>query len=270
MNFRSIDNISLHYDTYPCENPKATVLLIHGLGEHGGRYSHLCDFFNREGITVYTMDQRGHGKSGGKRGYVPEFQRLLQDLDAMLSLVRTENPDKPLFLYGHSMGGCVVLSYLIQYKPDLAGAIVTGAFIKLAFEPNPIVLIMGKLMNRIYPSFTQSNQVDPHLISRDKKVVTDYVNDPLVHTKLSSALGIGLLEQGKSLSEYRGQITMPILLEHGTADKLTSPEGSKAFAAHTSGDVTLKLWEGLYHEIHNEPEKKEVFQYTLNWINKHL
>lgn len=270
MTLQTSDNIRLQYEAHLIENPKAVILLVHGLGEHGGRYLHVCNFFNRAGLSVYTLDQRGHGKSGGKRGFVPSFQSLVSDLDMMLLHVQKENPNKPLFLYGHSMGGCVVLSYLIEKNPRLSGVVVTSAFIKLAFEPNPVVLILGKFMNRIYPAFTQPNQLNPDLISRDKNVVNAYINDPLVHNKLSSALGIGMIEQGKKLSEFKGQINCPLLLTHGTADGLTSPEGSKLFAEHATGDITLKLWEGLYHETHNEPEKEEVLQHTLNWINKHI
>jgi alpha-beta hydrolase superfamily lysophospholipase len=270
MALLSSDDTKLFIAEHLCDVASAAMVLVHGLGEHSGRYDHVCDFFNKAGISVYAYDQRGHGRSEGKRGYVPDFQSLLTDLDMVLGHVRLENPDIPLFLYGHSMGGCVVLSYLIHHNPNLSGVVVTGAFIKLALKPNPFVLALGKLMNKIYPAFTQSNQVNPNFISRDKNVVNAYIADPLVHNKLSSALGIALLEQGEMLSEYKGKIAVPLLLNHGTADHLTSAEGSIIFAKNTSGEIKLKLWEGLYHEIHNEPEKYEVLDYTLNWMKNYF
>ncbi|MFZ4545178.1 MAG: alpha/beta hydrolase [Saprospiraceae bacterium] len=270
MNFTSTDNLKLQFQEYKTENGTAILLIVHGLGEHGARYKHVASFFNARGISVITLDLRGHGKSEGKRGYVPKFESFLEDLDLMIKWIKENYPSIPLFLYGHSMGGCIVLSYLVNKKPVLQGVIATSAFITLSFQPNVLLLTLGKIMNLIYPAFTQANQLLVEHISRDPKVVEAYKNDPLVHQQLSSALGIGMLEEGKRLSEFKGNIETPLLLTHGTADKITSMEGSKMFFEHTTGDRTLKLWEGLYHETHNEPEQNEVLLYTYQWIKKYL
>lgn len=269
MTITTNDNLQLHVQDFPVSNPKAVVAIVHGLGEHGGRYTHVAQYLNQQGYAVMTLDQRGHGLSSGKRGYTPSINTLLDDIDLFLAEAKMKYP-APAFLYGHSMGGCMVLSNFLERNPRIQGVIATGAFISLAFKPSPILLGLGRLMNKIYPAFTQHNQLNHAHVSSDTKVVDAYTSDPLVHDKLSSALGIGMLEYGEKLNNFKGNITTPLLLMHGTADKLTSPEGTKQLYNNTTGNRVLKLWDGLYHEIHNEPQQREVFAYLLSWLDSHL
>jgi alpha-beta hydrolase superfamily lysophospholipase len=270
LNIKTKDNTKLHVIDFAIAQPKAVVAIVHGFGEHSGRYTHWANYFNQAGFACIGFDLRGHGKSEGKRGYVPKFDIFWDDLDYFLAEVQTRYPALPVILYGHSLGGCIVLSYLVNRKPRLAAVVATSSFIRLAFKPSPILVALGKFTNLFYPAFTQKSDLDTKHLSRDAKVVSDYENDPLVHGDVSSGLGIGMLIQGEQLAHYQGHIETPLLLTHGAQDQVTSPEGTKAFYQNTTGNRTLKIWENLYHETHNEPEQKEVFDYTLNWINANI
>lgn len=249
---------------------KAVVVLAHGLGEHINRYNHVGAFFAAQGIALIGNDHHGHGKTTGKRGHVQSFDLLLDEIDILRAEAEKRFPAKPVFIYGHSMGGCIVIDYLVKRQPKVAGVISTDGAIQLAFEPNAFILAVGKLMRRIFPAFTQSNQLDVTALSRDTAVVEAYKTDPLVHAMLSSELGLSLLERGKALRQFSGAVSAPTLLMHGTADRIIAYQGSENFARQAQGDVTYKAWEGLFHEIHNEPEKAEVLQYAVDWMLKRI
>jgi alpha-beta hydrolase superfamily lysophospholipase len=264
---QSKDGIQLHTKTYTVAQPKGVVALIHGLGEHGARYAHWAAYFNTANYAVVTLDLRGHGLSEGKRGFAPNFDILWDDVDYFLADVQMQFPSTPVFLYGHSLGGCIVLSYLLHRNPRVKGVIATSPYITLGFKPSPIMVALGKMMFNIYPAFSQDNQLNTSDLSRDEKVVKAYEADPLVHAKLSAGLGVSMLAQGEFIHNFKGNITTPLLLVHGAADKITNPEGTKDFYNNTTGNRTLKIWDGFYHETHNEPEQREVFEFTKSWMN---
>ena len=246
---------------------KAMICIVHGFGEHSGRYAHVADFFNKNGYAVLAMDNRGHGKSGGKRGHTPSLESYLDDIDMFLNYAKTKNESVPLFLYGHSMGGNLILNYVIQRQPKiLRGLIATSPWIRLAFEPKPILITMGKLMRSIFPTFTQDSGLDVNGISRDKAVVGAYINDPLVHSKITASAGMGMTDSAAFLNTYKGQMSIPTLIVHGTNDKLISQAASEEFANRVT-NIDYKKWVGLYHETHNEPEKMDVLQDILQWVN---
>ncbi len=265
--FKTTDNLNLFYNDWTIENPKAVVALVHGLGEHIMRYDHWAKKFNSEGFAVVGADSRGHGKSEGNRGHIPDYEQFMTDVNSLIEEAKKLYPNKKIILYGHSLGGAQVLNYLVKRQPELSAVVSTSPFITLAEKPNPVVLFLGKITRSIVPGFTQENQVNPNYVSRDPKVVQDYINDPLVHGKLSSALGIDALNAGKFLNEYKGEIKTPTLLIHGSDDKLTNPEGTLSFYNNTTGNRTLKIFPNLAHETHNEPEKDMVFAYILGWLN---
>ena len=260
------DKLPLFTRAWKIENPKAAIVLVHGFGEHSGRYAHLADFFNKNGYSVYALDNRGHGKSEGKRGHTPKYEAYLDDIEVFLDYVRTQNKNTGIYLYGHSMGGNLVLNYLLRRKPAVKGVIVTGPWIQLAFEPKPILVTMGKLMRSIVPTFTQNSGLQQEHISKDPKVVEAYKQDPLVHGNISAAASLGLLEAASFLNTYEGEVPVPLLIMHGEDDLITSQPASEAFAKRLKGKVTYKKWEGMYHEIHNEPPQLAVFNYTLGWL----
>ncbi len=260
------DKLPLFTRAWKIENPKAAIVVVHGFGEHSGRYAHLADFFNKNGYSVYALDNRGHGKSEGKRGHTPKYEAYLDDIEVFLNYVHTQNKNTGIYLYGHSMGGNLVLNYLFRRKPAVKGVIVTGPWIQLAFEPKPILVTIGKLMRSIVPTFTQNSGLQQEHISKDPKVVEAYKQDPLVHGNISAAASLGLLEAASFLNTYEGEVPVPLLIMHGEDDLITSQPASEALAHRLKGKVTYKKWEGMYHEIHNEPQQLEVFNYTLGWM----
>ncbi len=252
----------------PQGKPRAIVLLIHGMGEHSSRYQHVAEFFNSKGIAVLANDRIGHGKSKGKRGHVPKYDQLLDDIVKLHSEATRKYSGIPVFLYGHSMGGGIVLQYVLRNpKNGLKGVIATSPALQLAFEPPAFKVFLGKVMRGLYPGFSQTNEINPQHISRDKAVVDAYIKDPLVHNLITAETGMGLLQWGKDIIAKAQEIKIPLLLMHGDKDQLTSHKGTETLAAKLKGDVTLKIWEGLFHETHNEPEKEEVLQFILNWLN---
>jgi alpha-beta hydrolase superfamily lysophospholipase len=262
------DGHSLFSRIWATPDSKAVIALIHGFGEHSGRYTHVADFFNKNGYSVFALDNRGHGQSGGKRGHAPTYDSYMDDIEVFLNHVATQSAGKPVFLYGHSMGGNLVLNYVIRRQPALKGVIATGPWVQLAFEPKPILVTIGKLMRSIFPSFSQDSGLNQTHISKDTAVVEAYKNDPLVHGKITASASLSLLEAGEFLNNYTGEMPISMLIMHGDEDLLTSQPASEAFAKRVSGPVTYKKWEGMYHEIHNEPQQLEVFNYTLGWLER--
>lgn len=253
------------------DDPKAVICLVHGMGEHSSRYEHVAAFMNAGGYAVVAMDHRGHGKSQGKKGHTPSYNNLLDDIDSLIKKANELFPGKPVFLYGHSMGGNLVLNYGIRRQPaGIRGIIATDPYLTLAFEPPAWKVSLGKTFAGIFPGLSQATGLDTKALSRDPEVVKKYENDPLVHDKMTARFFVEVHFAGPYAIEHAAELKLPALIMHGTGDKITSFKGSEEFARKAHPNVQLKLWEGLYHEIHNEPEKDEVMQYTLNWLNKHI
>jgi alpha-beta hydrolase superfamily lysophospholipase len=253
----------------PQGQPKAVIVLVHGHGEHVGRYEHVAAAMVEKGYALFGFDLRGHGKSGGPRGHTPAYDALMDDISAFFKQVDERYANLPHFLYGHSLGGNLVLNYALRRKPDLRGVIATGPWLELAFQPPAAQVRLGRLMNGIAPGFTQHSKLDTAGLSHDQTVVSAYQNDPLVHDKISARLFVAIYESGLWALEHAAEFPMPLLLMHGAADPITSAKASREFAERAGDKVTLKVWEGLYHEIHNEPEKAQVFKVMLDWLEKH-
>ena len=253
--------------------PKALLSLIHGLGEHTGRYLHVGKSMTDAGYALVGFDLRGHGKSGGARGHFPSLNTVMQDMRQFSKFLVQRYPDIPHFLYGHSLGGLLSLAYALQYPAGLNGVIVTGAALRSSLQEQKNKIAMVNLLGSVLPSITVPSGLDATTISRDADVVQKYINDPLVHDKTSLGLGKAALKAIEQCFTHAKEFAPPLLIMHGSVDKLTYPSGSEDFAklaTETNKDVTLKLWDGLYHEIHNEPEKAEVFKVMIEWIEKHL
>jgi alpha-beta hydrolase superfamily lysophospholipase len=267
------DGLELFIRSWIPPQYKAVIALAHGFGEHTGRYQHVADFLNANGYAVVGIDHRGHGKSGGKRGHSPSFEMTLDDMELFIAHAKKVTNDKlPFFLYGHSMGGNFVLNTLLRRNPKgIAGAVTTGPLVSLAFKPNAVLVFLGRFLRTIAPMFSQPGGVKTEHLSRDKSVVTAYINDPLVHGTITSAAGMDLLEASEFLDTYAGALPVPTLIMHAGEDFLTSQPRSEAFAQRiTSNNLTYRKWDGLYHEIHNEPEKAQVLGELLTWLDAHV
>lgn len=265
---QSPDGIQFYFQGWQPETaPKAVVCLVHGLGEHTGRYAHVAAALNDAGYAVLGFDLRGHGKSDGPRGHTPTYDTLMDDIGRLLDEAAARYPGLSRFLYGHSLGGNLVLDYALRCRPPLAGVVATSPILRTAFAPPPTKVAFGKLLYRVYPAFIMPNGLERAALSRDSEVVRSYGSDPLVHDRMSARLGIEMLQSGERILAHAAEFPLPLLLVHGTADRITSAQASQEFAAKVHGDCTLKLWEGLYHETHNEPEKAEVLAFMVDWLN---
>ena len=268
--FKNKEGLSLYSCEWDVDQPKAVIILVHGAGEHIGRYAHVAEWFNREGIAVTGFDAQGYGQSAGQPGHVKNFDAYLDDIGQYINIVFRKYKSTPIFLYGHSMGGNITLNYVLRRRPNIQGLIATGPWVRLAFQPGFLKVFMGKLLRNIKPTLSLPTDLVAQYISRDEKVVRAYLNDPLVHSKMSAAGGIDLLEAAAWLNSFGGEVPCPFLIMHGEADKLTSMPASKELAQRLQGDVEYKSWPQLYHEIHNEPEKEAVFQHIHAWIKARI
>ncbi len=266
LHWKNAQGLQLFAAHWPVENPRAVIALVHGQGEHIGRYEHVAKWYNQRGIAVLGYDHQGYGRSEGKRGHAKNLQVLLDDIGLLLQKTRQMYPKTPLFLYGHSMGGGLVLNFVTHYEPEISGVIATGPWIRLAFEAPAFKVVAGRFLRRFMPTLTLPTGLAAHFISHDEAVVKAYKSDPLVHNKLSAAGGIALLDSAKWLDKWAGTFKVPVLLQHGGGDKITSAPATRRFFERVKGNVRYHEWPGLYHEIHNEKEQDAVFAYTLNWL----
>jgi alpha-beta hydrolase superfamily lysophospholipase len=251
----------------PGENLKAVIVLVHGIGEHIHRYDDWARMFNKEEIGFAGVDLPGHGRSDGRRGHIANYNLLGEMIDILLKSCNKTFPGIPVYLYGHSLGGGIVLNYLLIRKPKIKGAIVTSPWLRLAFDPSKSKMLLASIMKNILPGLVQSTGLIVNHISHDEAVVEKYSNDPLVHGKISVSLFHGAMTAAKYSLEHASELKVPTLILQGGADLIISPEGSREFASKTNM-AELKIWDGGYHELHNEPFRDEVFKYILNWINK--
>jgi len=269
--FKTFDGLSLFGQSWqPEDRPRAVVCLVHGIGEHSGRYVHVADSLIQSGYALISFDLRGHGKSEGPRGHIPSYEAIMQDIYSLLEVSNKKFPQSPFFLYGHSLGGNLVLNYVLRRQSHLKGVIATAPWLRLAFEPPAFKVTLGKVMNKIWPSFSQSSGLDTKALSHDPKVVHAYENDPLVHDHISARMFIGIYQSGQWALEHASEFSLPLLLMHGGDDKIISVEASREFANKINENCTLKVWDELYHEIHNEPEKEEVFKFLIDWLDKEV
>ena len=252
------------------EKVKGVVILIHGFNEHSTRYVTVAEQLCTAGYAVLTYDEFGHGKTTGKRGHAPSYEAFLDSVKFVLDEADKRFAGVKKFIWGHSMGGGIATNYVLRRNPGIAGAIATGPLFKLGFEPPAVKVLLAKMMVNIYPAFTESAALDSAGISRDIAQVKKYDADPFNHGKITAGTFLGFFEAGKWAIAHAADLKIPMLLMHGTADKLTSPEGTKEFAANAPKHlITLKLWNGFFHELHNEPEpdRTTVINYIIDWLD---
>ena len=257
----------------PDTKPQAVIALIHGLGEHMGRYEHVAKAMTGAGYVFTGFDLRGHGKSGGIRGHFPSWDAAMQDIKDFFIFLTQRYPDLPQFLYGHSLGGLIVLTYALQNKTELKGVIATGAGLRSQVHDQKLKVFLAKVIGSLAPTTLIPSGLDDTLLTRDPNVIQAYKNDPFVHDRISLGFGKAGLNATDYAWAHAEEFSVPLLIMHGNADRNTYPHGSADFAklaAKNNRDVTLKLWEGLYHEVHNEPEKEQVLQFVIDWLDRHL
>lgn len=249
--------------------PRAVVVIAHGASEHSGRYRHVAERLVREGYAVYALDHRGHGRSGGPRPVIDRMDNAVADLDSLIVLAAGEHPGTEVFLLGHSMGGAISLCYAMRHQDRLAGLILSGPLAALEAASPPLRLI-AKVLSAVAPRLGVV-AIDAQLVSRDPAVVKDYETDPLnSHVKLPARTVAELAAAIESFPAGVGAITVPTLIMYGTADQLCPTEGSVMLSERIGAtDKTIHAYEGLYHEILNEPEQQRVLDDLCAWLDAH-
>lgn len=266
-----VKNLALSGQYYPVEKAVAVVVLVHGMGEYSRRYERtVIPRLQEASIALFSYDQFGHGGSAEKKGDNPGYPYVLDALGFVISKARTIYPELPVFLYGHSMGGNVVINYALRRKDDLKGVIATSPFLKLAFEPPAWKLFFGKLIATIYPSLTMPNELDLDFISKDENEIEAYKNDPLIHDRISPRYSIDFMKTGEWALNHAGDLNIPLLLFHGLKDKITSPDASRHFAKEAGEKVTFITFPDGYHELHHDQEKEALFDHIVDWIKKRI
>jgi len=253
------------------EEPKAVIIIVHGLGEHSSRYQHLAHYFNTQQYSVYSFDQRGHGKSSGPRGDIPSYNIACNDVDSIIKSVREDYPLIPIFLYGHSLGGAIVLYYGLTRSSPINGIICTSPGLASGVPLPPLKMGLAKVLASIAPKTAINNGLDVENLSHDHKVIDDYKNDPLVHPMISARLGMELISKGPWMIENANQFKYPLLLLQGEMDHLVDPKMTLKFAkALGSAKVQFREFPGLFHEMHNELNNSEFLSTIIEWLEKRL
>jgi alpha-beta hydrolase superfamily lysophospholipase len=249
------------------EIPERIVVLVHGYAEHSGRYEHVGSQLANAGFAVHAYDQQGHGKSGGVRCHVRRFEHLLDDLEGFLATVRAEHASLPLFVVGHSMGGLVVAAYASQRTPDVAGVVTSGAALALPEDISRGRILCARLLRWPAPRLSLPSGLDPESLSRDPAVVRAYLEDPLVHQRMTTSLACEMFAAMERTASAAAQVRVPILLLHGEEDRLCPVSGSRNFFDRlTVSSRRLRIYPGLRHEIFNEPESVSVLDDLIDWI----
>ena len=273
---QTVDGVALaRYRWRAPAQPRVVVALVHGLAEHAQRYGALAARLNAADIELVAVDLRGHGRSPGERTWVERFDDYLYDADALLG--EAAHGDAPVILMGHSMGGAIATLYALERgpeprpsKPRLAGLVLSSPALAPGRDVPGWMIAASRLMSRVWPRYP-AMRIDPMLLSRDPAVVAANRDDPLVHHgNIPARTGAELLAAMARIERGRETLTLPVLLYHGTRDKLTEPEGSRAFASHVgSADATLTLYEDSYHETMNDLDRDRVIDALIEWITRH-
>ncbi len=270
--FKGAGNAGVYHQCWLPEGEiKGSLLIIHGLADHCGRYGNLVRHFVPKGYAVYGIDHPGHGKSDGCRVFIKTFEDFIGNLKTYLGMIRTRQPGKPVFLFGHSMGGLIGSIFLLDFQKELTGAIFSGPSVKIPENISSGVILAGKVLSILMPRFGLI-QLDASHVSRDPAVVQAYIDDPLVYSgKTTARLAAELLKAMQRISSEADRITLPILILQGGDDKLVDPAGARMlYDKVSSPDKTIKIYDHLYHEIINEPERHAVLADMEKWLETHI
>lgn len=273
-NLTTDDGLPLFLHDWPHAAPRGTVLIVHGLGEHGGRYAHVAAQLNAWGWRVMAHDHRGHGRSGGERGRIASDETLLRDLARVIDAARAEQPG-PLLLLGHSLGGLIAARFVaegLQPQPAAWSREVQALVLSspaLAIEMNPVQKLLLATLGPLAPNLAVGNGLNPAWVSRDPAVVAAYVADPLVHDRITPRLTRFIVDGGAFVRSLAPRWRVPTLLMWAGSDRCVAPRGSAEFAAAAPKAVLqAQVFEPLYHEIFNEPEQAQVFTRLQAWLQQ--
>jgi alpha-beta hydrolase superfamily lysophospholipase len=270
--FDGVGGVRIVYDVWtPDVTPRGVVVLSHGFGEHARRYDHVAQRFGEDGLVTYALDHRGHGRSGGKRVLVKDISEYTGDFGTLVGIATKEHPGDTRIVLGHSMGGGIVFAYGVEHPDDYDLMVLSGPAVAAQSVVSPLLVLFAKTVGVIAPGLPVQ-QLDANAISRDPAVVDAYNTDPLVHHgKVPAGIGRALLMVGETMPQRAPALTAPLLVVHGAEDALIPVDGSRQLVEVVgSPDVELKIYPGLYHEVFNEPERDQVLNDVVSWINARL
>jgi alpha-beta hydrolase superfamily lysophospholipase len=268
------DGVKIFYRHYEAESERARLVIAHGLGEHSGRYANVVAHLLPKGISIWLADHRGHGQSEGRRGHVLNFMQYLTDLQSVIKLTRDGLPgDRKCFLLGHSMGGLIALYYAQRYPELIDGVLASSPALGMVIEVPAAKKILGSVMSYLWPGLTLGNELDAAKISHDQTVVSAYQNDPLVHDRVSTRLFTELMAAMETVTRQVSTLRVPVLMQVAGDDHLVNARTAEQFFEKLQvPDKTLHVYEGLYHEIYNEPQpqREKVLNDLENWLEKRI
>ena len=267
---KTADGLDLHVRRWQAEDVphRWTFVVVHGLGEHGGRYQHLAEWFMPLGATVYAMDQRGHGRSGGQRGHAPSLNALLDDIDAVVVRARSESGG-PVVLIGHSFGGLLAIAYALTYPDHIDKAILSAPSLIARVKVPGWKRTLAGVLPKVAPKASFANEIDANVLSHDPATAPAYRSDPLVHNRITAGLYGDTIARGEEFIARAPELRVPFLLMHGRDDQIVDPIGSQRFFARaTAPERAFCVYPRLYHEIFNELEHEKVFQDIDSWLSQ--
>jgi alpha-beta hydrolase superfamily lysophospholipase len=265
----SHDNLSLYARIYKsASRPKAIIIIIHGYSEHSGRYNHWAERFVKHGYYVLSYDLRGHGLSELRKGYRLSYYKFIKDLSIVCQKAESIFPEIPKIIYGHCFGGNLVINYLISDISNIDGLIVSAPWLQTEFHIPRLKLLFGYLFRNIVPRFLIRMSIRPEDLSRDPVYIENVMKDPLVCGHIPARLLSEIKAAGARASKSIYKINLPMLVMHGTADRITSFKASKEFVMNSSKRTTFREWTGHYHDLHNDTDADEVFGYVTEWLDK--
>lgn len=265
------DGNRLYYQKWIPEDPKAIIVFVHGLTGHVGRYSHFSKYFTKRRYGVCMFDLRGHGKSTGRMTHIKSFDEYVDDTAEVLEFVRFSLPEVPIFLVGHSMGGQIILNYIVRHSNGIRGVVTLSPNIEAKVDMPEWKVRLGKLGAKYLPILRVSCNVDPEALTHDRKVIDGYLADLNIRRDVTLKCGLEILKNSELMMAMAPRVHTPILMMHGSDDKICDPEKTKKFFMGIPGyNKTLKLYPGLYHELLNETEKDRIFADIETWVASEL
>jgi alpha-beta hydrolase superfamily lysophospholipase len=255
----------------PDSATRAAILIVHGLGEHSGRYVNVINALVPLGYAIYGFDFRGHGRSPGQRGHINSWSEYLDDISAYLKLVHANHPGAPVFLYGHSLGGSITLSYIAERPQGLHGAIASAPAIEQINVASPVTVMMARILSGVYPSMSFKISIITSDLTRDPAVIQATDADPLIHRVASARFGAEALKHNALLEAHPERVTVPVLFLHGEDDHIVSINGTRrVYESAGSKDKTFITYPGSFHEVHNDLDYQKVLEDVSAWLEQHL
>lgn len=266
--FLSADGLELYYHWHPQAEAQAVLVIVHGHGGHSGVFTRIVEYLSDCPYLIYSFDLRGHGRSPGQRGYINSWAEYRSDLTAFLNLVKTQCPNLPLFLIGQSMGGTIALDYVLREQAKLPGLILMSPALSLGISPWK--LLLGKILSGVLPRFALNTSLDFTTGSRDPQMTAACAQDPLRHRQGTARLATELLQTIDWVNTRAADLSTPLLILHGGADRITPIQSSKEFFADVTCDKQMHEYPDSYHELQNDLDYQEVLADMEHWIEQHL